>query len=619
MSTGNPEPVTNPSSTAGSFESSNELVRLLLDSTAEGIYGIDLKGECTFANPACWKILGYDSDADLLGKNMHVLIHHTRSNGDPYPEKECRIFQALRQLEGTHVEDEVLWCSNGESFAAEYWSYPVFRGEERVGCVVTFIDITERRKVEEELRQAHEQVRLLLDSTAEGIYGIDLKGNCTFANPACWKLLGFESDAELLGQNMHNLIHHTRSNGDPYPENECRIYQALRQSEGTHVEDEVLWRADGASFPAEYWSYPAVRDGERVGCVVTFVDITERRRVEEELRQTEKMAALGKLSAGLAHELNNPAAAAVRAAGQLMDGLDEMQATGAALIQTGVGTDLWDSLNKSYREFRQRSGGALTLSPLEASDREEELLTWLDQHGVDDGWELAPTLVAADIRIEDLDNLVSHLSECPLKEAMAWLCKALETRELAATVVRSSRTISELVAAVKSYSHMDQAAVQDVDIHVGLEDTLKILHHKLKQGVDVLRRYDRTLPRVTVRGSELNQVWTNLIDNSIDALDSQGTITITTSKEDSYLTVDIEDDGPGIPAEVQSRIFDPFFTTKGVGQGSGLGLDVVRRIVEDRCGGKVALRSKPGETVVSVRIPVQLCEVSSSEAVRGSS
>ena len=221
---------------------------------------------------------------------------------------------------------------------------------------------TDRPRAAEKPAGSDELVRLLLNSTGEGIYGIDLDGNCTFANPACLKLLGVDSDADLLGRNVHELAHHTRTNGDPYPVEECRIYQAYRKHEGTHVDDEVMFYSDGRPFPVEYWSYPVERDGELVGCVVTFVDISERRRVEEELRQTEKMAALGKLSAGLAHELNNPAAAAGRASRQLAEAVDELQAATLTLTEAGVGPDLWASLTDRYREFRQRSDGPLGLS-----------------------------------------------------------------------------------------------------------------------------------------------------------------------------------------------------------------------------------------------------------------
>ena len=450
-----------------------------------------------------------------------------------------------------------------------------------------------------------EFVRLLLNSTGEGIYGIDLDGKCTFANPACLKLLGFASDSDLVGRNMHQLVHHTRTDGDPYPETECRIYLAFRQGEGTHVDDEVMFRSDGRRFPAEYWSYPVERDGELVGCVVTFVDITERRRVEEDLRQTEKLSALGKLSAGVAHELNNPAAAAGRASGQLAEGLDELQSATIEFALTGIGPDLWATLTDRAREFRMRRAASPGLSPLEASDREEELTSWLEAHGVDAGWELAPEFVSAGIRRDDLDAIAATLPTDSLGAAVVWLCKTLSAHELTETVARSSRSISELVGAVKSYSHMDQAPVTNVDVHDGIEETLTILGYKLKTGIDVVREYDRDLPRIETRGGELNQVWTNLIDNAIGALGEQGTITIRTYAEADRLTVEIADDGPGIPEEIRGRIFDPFFTTKDVGQGTGLGLDMVRRIVTERSGGEIDFRSEPGGTVFRVRLPAE--------------
>jgi PAS domain S-box-containing protein len=269
-----------------------ELALLLLNSSGEGIYGIDLEGNCTFANPACVQLLGFESDADLLGRNMHDLVHHTRPNGDPYPMVECQIYQAFRVGKGVNVDDEVMWRHDGSSFPAEYWSYPMVHEDELIGSVLTFVDITERKHAEEALRESEEQIRLLLDSTGEGIYGIDMDGNCTFANPACVRLLGFASDQDLLGRNMHDLVHHTRPDGSAYPMVECRIYQAFRKGEGVHADDEVMWRHDGTNFPAEYWSYPMERDGELVGSVLTFVDITQRRRAERRLRDSEQQVRL---------------------------------------------------------------------------------------------------------------------------------------------------------------------------------------------------------------------------------------------------------------------------------------------------------------------------------------
>ena len=587
----------------------DELLRLLIDSTGEGIYGIDLQGNCTFANAACAKLLGFESTEELLGRQMHDLVHHTRPNGEPYPVEECQIYQAFRERKGTHVDTEVMFSSDGVPFPAEYWSFPVERNGELVGCVVTFLDITERRRVEEELRSTHDQVRLLLDSTGEGIYGVDLDGNCTFANPACARLLGFDSIEDLLGKQMHELVHHTRATGEPYPVEECRIYQAFRQRKGTHTDEEVMFCADGKPFRAEYWSYPIERDGELSGCVVTFVDISERRRVEEGLRQTEKMAALGKLSAGLAHELNNPAAAAQRAASQLGEALEHLESASISLHQAGITQGTWDQLAAWSRTFRERAAEPLSLSPLESSDREEEVLEWLESHGVEDGWIMASTLVSARTELAELDAIADAVPAEQLGSIVGWLCQGTVTHDLAGVVAKSTRSISDLVNVVKSYSYMDQAAVQYVDVHAGIEDTLKILAHKVRKGIEVVRQYQDDLPQVEVQASELNQVWTNLMDNAIGAMGGQGTLTIRTSGENDHLLVEIGDDGPGIPEDVQSRIFDPFFTTKDVGEGIGLGLDVVRRIVTARCGGEINFRTQPGETVFQVRLPVaQACD-----------
>jgi PAS domain S-box-containing protein len=582
----------------------DELVRLLMDSTGEGIYGVDLDGNCTFANEACARILGFPTTEELLGRHMHDLVHHTRPNGEHYPVEECRIYQAFREHKGTHVDDEVMFKADGVPFPAEYWSYPVEHHGELVGCVLTFVDITERRQGEEKLREANELVRLLLDSSGEGTYGVDLDGNCTFANPACATILGFDSIDDLMGKQMHELVHHTRANGEPYPVEECRIYQAFRRGEGTHTDEEVMICADGKPFPAEYWSYPIERDGELVGCVVTFVDITERRRVEEGMRQTEKMAALGKLSAGLAHELNNPAAAAQRAASQLGEALDKAVAARAALEGAAMAPGVWDRLLEWSRTFRDRSAEPMTLSPLEESDREEEILQWLESHGVEEGWSMAPIFVMARAELSELDDLAGIVPEGHFGGVLDWLCRVVTAHDLAGVVAKSTKNISDLVNVVKSYSYRDQASLQQVDVHAGLEDTLKILAHKLRTGVEVVRDYQEGLPQVEVKASELNQVWTNLIDNAIGAMDGQGTITIRTRGEDGHLTVEIADDGPGIPDDVQSHIFDPFFTTKDVGEGTGLGLDVARRIVMARCGGEIDFRTRPGETVFQVRLPV---------------
>ena len=588
------------------FQNDEELVRLLLNSTGEGVYGTDLQGNCTFANPACLAQLGFEKDSDVMGKHMHDLVHFKRPNGDPYPVEECQIYRAFTQSEGVHVDTEIMIRADGTEFPAEYWSYPVEREGELVGCVVTFVDITERRRVEAELRQTDDLVRLLLDSTGEGIYGVDLEGNCTFANPACARILGFKSDADLLGKQMHELVHHTLPNGDPYAVEDCQIYRAFWEHEGTHTDEEVMFCSDGTSFPAEYWSFPVERDGELVGCVVTFVDISERRKIEAEMRQTEKMAALGKLSAGLAHELNNPAAAAGRASGLLGEALVQLQVANVDLARAGLEDEHWESITRWYEDLRSKAAITIPLSGLDASDREEELLDWLESNGVDDGWEIAPVLVKAGVENADLDTIASEIPAGAIGKAAIWLTRSLEAQDLTAEVSLSSERISTLVNSVKSYSYMDQAPVQTIDVHTGLEDTITILAYKLKQGVEVVREYDRNLPQIRTHASELNEVWTNLMDNSIMAMDGTGTITIKTYPEGDGLTVEIGDNGPGIPESARSKIFDPFFTTKDVGEGTGMGLDVVRRIVTQRCNGEIDFESEPGKTVFFVRLPMEI-------------
>ena len=582
---------------------SSELVQLLLNSTGEGIYGVDLDGNCIFANPACVKLLGYENDGQLLGRHMHALVHHTLSSGELYPVEECRIYRAFRRHEGVHVDDEVMWRADGSNFPAEYWSYPVDRGDELIGCVVTFADISERVRSQAQLEEQEGMVRSLLNSTAEGIYGADMDGNCTFANPSCLKLLGYESDEELLGKNMHALVHHTRPNGESYPVEECRIYRAFRQHEGVHVDDEVMWRSDATSFPGEYWSYPVERDGELSGCVVTFVDISERLKVEEELRQSEKMAALGKLAAGLAHELNNPAAAAGSASSQLLDALRELHDATGDLALAGINQDLWGSLTEWDHLLHRRSEKPEELPPLEAADREDELIDWLETHNVSEGWELASTLVGAGVTLEDLEKIAATVPRHVLGEAVGWLCRSMATQELARAVARSSRSISKLVDAAKSFSYMDQDQVRTINVHQGVEDTITMLGSRFTDEIEIVREYGDGLPKIHVPASELNQVWMNLLDNAIDAIGERGRITVRTFEDGGRFVVEVEDDGSGVPAEIENQIFDPFFTTKDVGQGAGLGLDVARRIVTMRCGGQIGCRTESGKTIFWVRLP----------------
>lgn len=333
-------------------------------------------------------------------------------------------------------------------------------------------------------------------------------------------------------------------------------------------------------------------------------NVTEQRRLEEELRQTEKMAALGKLSAGLAHELNNPAAAASRAADQIHQAMEQLQAATTALSQIGLEQANWVSIKDWEAEIQGREMPSSSFSALEQSDREDEIMTWLESISFPEPWEVASVFAGAGVALADLQNLAGAIPQDALNAVLIKECRLLTGLDLADVLASSAQSISTLVGAVKSYSYMDRAPIQNADIHKGLEDTITILNHKLKKGIQIVRDYDSTIPSMEINGSELNQVWTNLIDNAADAMEQSGTLTIKTRKTSDRVVVEIGDDGPGIDDDVMTRIFEPFYTTKDVGSGTGLGLDVARRIIDERSDGKIGVRSKPGETVFRVELPL---------------
>jgi signal transduction histidine kinase len=329
---------------------------------------------------------------------------------------------------------------------------------------------------------------------------------------------------------------------------------------------------------------------------------TKMRNIEGYSQQREKLASLGTMAAGLAHELNNPASAARRAAAHLRETTDKAQTLLCQLSKV-LGHDQWHQLALASQEAAERLARAPALDHIERSDRADKIATWLEGRHVAMAWDLAPTFVSADVDTSWLEELAGKLPAESHADALGWLESRLNLKLLLTQVEQSTGRISELVKAMKSYSHMGQSAMQEIDIHEGLESTLLMLGHKLKN-VTLNRAYDRSIPRLMAYGSELNQVWTNLIDNAIDAVNGKGKICIGTFQEDNQLVVEIVDNGSGIPPDVQSHLFEPFFTTKPVGSGTGLGLVISNRIVADRHGGEIEFESKPGETRFKVRLPL---------------
>jgi signal transduction histidine kinase len=317
----------------------------------------------------------------------------------------------------------------------------------------------------------------------------------------------------------------------------------------------------------------------------------------------ERLASLGTMAAGLAHELNNPAAAARRAAAQMEETLQVIGSTIGRFVDSGIEREQAHGLVELQEEAVAGAEGRTALDALDMADAEEELLARLEELGVPEPWRLAEPLAAAGVDRAWVDR-VAALAGSATDAAVAWVAATLTARGLAGELQESTKRMSDLVGAVKSYAYMDRGDLVEVDLHEGLETTLAVLGHRLKHtDIEIVRRYDKELPKLTVRGSELNQVWTNLLDNAIDALGERGTITITTRPEAGGARVDVADDGPGIPAEIRERVFDSFFTTKEVGQGIGLGLSTAHRIVVDRHSGTIGVDSEPGETTFRVWLP----------------
>ena len=326
--------------------------------------------------------------------------------------------------------------------------------------------------------------------------------------------------------------------------------------------------------------------------------IREATRFEQ---QRDRLASLGKLSAGLAHELNNPASAAKRATSQLRDILKKIRDASLELGRRDLTSVQKSEIERLEASFTQRD--VVPPDALTTSDLEDQIDSLLRSHGQNDLWQLAAALARRNIKPEALESLFANLDGDTARAALVRIAASAEVASLLHEIESSTSRISDLVGAIKQYTYMDQAPLQNVDIVKSLETTLTILNHKLKQGIVVQRDYQRVPFLVNSFGSELNQVWTNIIDNAIDAMQGKGELRVRTYREDSCVVVEIGDNGPGISAEVKPHIFEPFFTTKGVGEGTGLGLDTVQRVVRKHRG-SIQVSSKPGDTRFQVWLPL---------------
>ena len=395
--------------------------------------------------------------------------------------------------------------------------------------------------------------------------------------------------------------------------NQRGVYSGATQAFVTEAGQEPYQTSVRAVTDCEFWMVDAGEFGERIRewfpmAMHMLEGLSLGMRAGQVLvSQRERLLSLGRLSAGLTHELNNPAAAAVRATASLRERVSKMRRKLAHLATADVDPKALVALTELQETAVERMAKAEKLTPTQVGEAEDELSDWLEDHGIDDGWDLAPPLVAAGVRTEWLDEVAATVPEALLADGIHWVAYALETEQLMLEIEDSTDRISALVGAARQYSQLDRAPHADIDVRDGLHSTLVMLGHKISESgrITVVKDFAESLPLIPAHPVELNQVWTNLIDNAVQAMaDEGGTLTVRTALEDDHVLVEIGDTGPGVPPELQQKIFEPFFTTKPVGEGTGLGLDISYRVITQRHGGDLRVVSKPGDTRFQVRLPL---------------
>jgi PAS domain S-box-containing protein len=598
--------------------------RSVMESAIDAIISADAEGVIRSWNSAATVLFGH-SEAEAVGRKLELII----------PERfRDRHRTAIHRVSGggeTHVIGSTVELAalrkDGTEFPIELSLTTWFLDSDRYYTGI-IRDISERV-------QAEQKFRSVTESAIDAIISADHTGRIVSWNSAATRILG-HTDVEAVGQKLELII----------PERYRKLHRTgiARYTEtgeahviGKTVELSALTKS-GTEIPVELSLSTWTVRGDRYYTGI-LRDLGERKAAEEALRRSEeefrekeeefrsrnaaleqtlqrigtmqdqlvlqeKMASLGRLSAGMAHEMNNPASAAQRGASQAIAVFERLQDAQIQLGMLGFRGSRLVRLRELDRLAADRANEPTQLGVVARSDREDEFEEWLVANGVANGGELATSLVNLGLVRDDLEGLRETFGDDAVPVVAEWLALKSSVYALLAEIVVGTNRIVELVRALKMYTYMDQAPVQDVDLRAGLDNTLVILHSKLKHGVTVVREYDADLPSIQSYASELNQVWTNLIDNAIDAMEGEGTLTIRTRRAGEWIEVQFEDDGPGVPPELRSKIFDPFFTTKPPGEGTGLGLAISRNIVVKKHGGEFDLESRPGCTRFTVRLPI---------------
>ncbi len=598
--------------------------RSVMESAIDAIISADVSGDIRSWNSAATALFGF-TEEEVIGQPIELII----------PERFRKLHReglhrvssgGASRVIGKTVEVAAV-RKNGSEFPVELSLATWFLDKERYYTGI-IRDISERK-------QAEQKFRSVTESAIDAIISADHTGNIVSWNNAATRILGYTAE-DTIGQRLELII----------PERFHEAHRTGMQRVTAGGESRVIGKTvelfartkSGKEVPIELsLSTWTVREDRYYTGIIR--DIRERKQAEEALRMSEqalraktlelkeknevlentlnqlqeiqnqlimqeKMASLGKLSAGMAHELNNPAAAAQRGAAQLQAMFRQLRVAYLKIGELNLDEKQLDKVIAFGRLARERAKQPAEMNALTRSDRESEMEDWLEEQGLETAWQIAPTLVSLGYDQSEIHALAENFTPRQFPVVIDWLSCTHTIYSLLSEISLGTGRIVEIVKALKTYTFMDQAPIQSVDVHEGLDNTLIILKNKLKAGITVRREYAKDLPAIQAYGSELNQVWTNIIDNAIDAMAGHGSLVLRTRKEDPWIVVEIEDNGPGIPEDIQSKVFDPFLTTKSPGEGTGLGLNISRNLIVQKHQGQITVSSEPGKTCFTVRLPI---------------